>query len=69
MKAAKRHFRIVYDDGPPGLWSSLSGPSEVARLLAAFKQAGMTVEEIDAQEAKRIRRQDSRAEAKKDTDE
>lgn len=58
-----------YDDGPPGLWSSLSGPSEVVKLLAAFKKAGISVEEIDAMEAKRIQQQHSNAESKGDTDE
>lgn len=61
-----RYFKIIDPDDPdglPGLWKSLgSSKEEVDRSIAALRQTGLGVEEIDRQTDRRIRQQHQAAE-------
>lgn len=58
-----RWFKIVDpDELIPGLWKSTNNSdSQVKASLLAFQKVGFIVTEIDAGEARRIRRQQTRA--------
>lgn len=66
MKSQIRRIRWFKIEDPeeriPGLWKSTnSSDSEAEACLLAFQKVGFIVTEIDAGEARRIRRQQARA--------
>lgn len=53
-KNKNRYFKLLHANGVPGLLIVMAG-ANVEPFLAAWREIGQAVEEIDYQEARRVR--------------